>query len=290
MEAISLPPRSHVGRTSARRHPLPSSGRAPHPGTLVANVWRHRELLWHLTIRNLRCQYKQSILGYGWILLNPAVQILTLTFLFSVVLRTPSNGVPFPLFLCVGLIPWMYFISAVMAATDSVSSAPNFVTTVYFPREVLPVSAVLMRVVDLAAGLVVVFGVLLSYGYGIGWTAAWIPVLFLGQLALGLGLGLPLAALNLFFHDIRFLVGTALNVWFFLTPVMYPPEIVPEQYRFLVALNPNAWLLGAYRTALIDRTSPSAETLLWTAGTSLAVLAVGYWVFKRMEPGFADSI
>jgi|SRR5579862_1343580 len=290
MEAISLPPTSHVRRTSTRRHPLASSGPAPHPGTLVANVWRHRELLWHLTIRNLRCQYKQSVLGYGWILLNPAVQILTLTFLFSVVLRTPSNGVPFPLFLCVGLIPWMYFISAVMAATDSVSSAPNFVTTVYFPREILPVSAVLMRVVDMAAGLVVVFGVLLFYGYGVGWTAGWIPVLFLGQLALGLGLGLPLAALNLYFHDIRFLVGTALNVWFFLTPVMYPPEIVPEQYRFLVALNPNAWLLGAYRTALIDGTSPSAETLLWTAGTSFAVLAVGYWVFKRMEPGFADSI
>ena len=283
MGAISL-------QTFARRHPLASSDRAPHPGTLVTNVWRHRELLWHLTIRNLRCQYKQSVLGYGWILLNPAVQILTLTFLFSTVLRTPSNGVPFPLFLCVGLIPWMYFITAVMAATDSVSSAPNFVTTVYFPREVLPVSAVLMRVIDFAAGLAVVFCVMIYYGYGLGWSAGWIPVLFLGQLAFGLGLGLPLAALNLYFHDIRFLVGTALNVWFFMTPVMYPPEIVPEQYRFLVTLNPIAWLLAAYRTALLDGTSPSAETLLWTAVPSLAVLAVGYWVFKRMEPGFADSI
>jgi ABC-type polysaccharide/polyol phosphate export permease len=184
----------------------------------------------------------------------------------------------------------MYFISAVMAATDSVSGAPNLVTTVYFPREVLPVSAVLMRVVDLAAGLAVVFCVLVYYGYSIRWTAGWIPVLFLGQLALGLGLGLPLAALNLYFHDMRFLVGTALNVWFFVTPIMYPPEIVPEPYRFLVTANPNAWLLGAYRTALIDGASPSVETLLWTAGTSLVVLAIGYWVFKRMEPGFADSI
>jgi lipopolysaccharide transport system permease protein len=289
MEAIALPEAPRV-RDSARRHPLASAVPPPHVGTLVANVWRDRELLWHLTVRNLRSQYKQSILGYAWILVNPAVQLLTLTFIFSTVLRTPSQGVPFPLFLCVGLIPWLFFATAVMAATDSVSGSANFVTTVYFPREILPVSAVLMRVLDLAAGLAVVFGLLLYYGYGLGWTAGWLPLLCLGHFVLGLGLGLPLAALNLFFHDVRFLVATALNVWFFVTPVMYPPEIVPDRYRFLQTLNPNAWLIDAYRAALLDGKSPSAEILLWTAGTSLVVLAAGYWTFKRLEPGFADSI
>lgn len=257
---------------------------------LMAKVWRHRELLWHLTIRNLRSQYKQSILGYGWVLVNPAVQLLTLTFIFSTVLRTPSQGVPFPLFLCVGLIPWLFFATATMAATDSVSSSPNFVTTVYFPREILPVSAVLMRLLDLAAGLVVVFFLILGYGHAIGWAVLWLPVLFFGHFVLALGLGLPLAALNLFFHDIRFLVGMGLNVWFFITPVMYPPEIVPERYRFLRDINPNAWLMDAYRAVLLEGTNPSGDTLLWIAGTSLVLLAAGYYAFKRLEPGFADSI
>ncbi len=289
MEAIALP-RAPRARALARRHPLASSVPAPHVGTLVRNVWRYRELLWHLTVRNLRSQYKQSILGYGWILVNPAVQLLTLTFIFSTVLRTPSQGVPFPLFLCVGLIPWLFFATALMSVTDSVTGAANLVTSVYFPREILPVSAVLMRVLDLAAGLCVVFGLLLYYGYSIGWSATWLPVLCLAHFALGLGLGLPLAALNLFFHDVRFLVGVGLNVWFFLTPVMYPPEIVPESYRFLHHLNPNAWLIDAYRATLLDGASPSGDVLVWAAGTSLVILAAGYYAFKRMEPGFADSI
>ncbi len=272
-----------------RRHPLAATS-AAHPGTLLANLWGHRELFWHLTERNLRSQYKQSILGYAWIVVNPVVYLLTLTFIFSTVLRTPSQGVPFPLFLCAGLVPWLFFSAAVMSATDSVSGTPNLVTMVYFPREILVSAAVLMRVLDQGAGLFVLAGLLVHYGYGVGWTALWLPFVFLAHVCFTLGLALPLAALNLFLHDVRYLVGVGLNLWFFLTPVMYPPEIVPADYRFLQSVNPNAWFIEAYRRALIDGTSPSAGTVLWTTGTALVALAAGYWLFKRMEPGFADRI
>jgi len=282
-------PLQNVG-APAPRQPLEKSFTVSRIGTLAVNLWRHRELLWHLTVRNLRSQYKQSMLGYAWILVNPAVQLLTLTFVFSVVLRTPSQGVPFPLFLCVGLVPWLFFASGVMSATDSVSGAASLVTMVYFPREILVASAVLIRVIDLAAGLLILVGLLAYNGYALAWTAAWLPAVFLLHLMFTLGLGLPLAALNLFFHDVRFLVAVGLNLWFFLTPVMYPVEIVPDEYRALYGLNPNTWFVEAYRGALLHGTAPSTETLLWCAGTAIVALVGGYYFFKLVEPVFADRI
>jgi lipopolysaccharide transport system permease protein len=274
----------------ATKHPLEVDFPVTRVGALATNVWRHRELLWHLALRNLRSQYKQSMLGYAWILVSPAVYLLTFTFVFSTVLRTPSEGVPFPLFLCVGLVPWLFFSGALLFATESISGAASLVTMVYFPREILTVSAVLVRVLDLAAGLVILVGLLAYHGYGLGPTAAWVPAIFLLHLLFTVGLSLPLAALNLFFHDVRFLVGVGLNLWFFLTPVMYPMEIVPARYLFLYDLNPNAWLVEMYRDALLHGKSPAAEDLVWCAGVALSTLAAGYYFFKRLEPGFADRI
>jgi len=274
----------------AAREPLEVHFPVARVGALVTNLWRHRELLWHLSMRNLRSQYKQSMLGYAWILVNPAVYLLTLSFVFSTVLRTPSEGVPFPLFLCVGLVPWLFFASAVMLATDSISGAASLVTMVYFPREILTASAVLIRVIDLGAGLVILVGLLAYNGYGLTWTAAWLPLIFLEHLLFTIGLSLPLAALNLLFHDVRFLVGVGLNLWFFLTPIMYPIEIVPSSYLFLYDLNPNAWFVEMYREVLLHGRGPSSENLLWCAGVALLALTAGYYFFKRVEPQFADRI
>lgn len=274
----------------AAREPLERTFHVSRVGESVLTLWRHRELLWHLSLRNLRIQYKQSILGYAWILVNPAIQLLTFTFVFSVVLRAPSQGVPFALFLCVGLVPWLFFASGVLAATESVTGSVSLVTMVYFPRELLVASAVLARIVDLAAGLVILVGLLAWNGYALTSTAVWVPVLFILQLLFTLGLGLPLAALNLFFHDVRFLVGVGLNLWFLLTPVMYPVDIVPARYRTLYALNPNTWFVEAYRGALLHGAAPSTGILLSCAGTAVIALVGGYYFFKRVETAFADRI
>jgi lipopolysaccharide transport system permease protein len=274
----------------AARQPLARTFSVARLGELILNPWRHRGLLWHLSLRNLRIQYKQSILGYAWILVNPAIQLLTFTFVFSVVLRAPSEGVPFSLFLCVGLVPWLFFASGVLQATESVTGAVSLVTMVYFPREILVASTVLIRVIDLVAGLVILAGLLAWHGHALTATAAWVPVLLIFHLLFTLGLGLPLASLNLFFHDVRFLVGVGLNLWFLLTPVMYPVEIVPAGYRSLYTLNPNTWFVEAYRGALLHGEAPSAETLLWCAGTAVVTLIGGYYFFKRVETAFADRI
>ncbi len=253
--------------------------------------WRRRELLWHMTIRHLRGQYKQSILGYAWAILNPLSLMLTLSFVFSVLLRVfDTGGVPYPLFLLTGLLPWIFFSTAVSSATDSVTGGASLVTKVYFPREVLPTAAVLTKIVDLGFGLIILIALMAYLGYPPEWTIIWVPVLFAIHLLFVLGMAFPLAALNLFFHDVRYLVGVVLTLWFYLTPVIYPVDIVPERYNIVFDLNPNWLFINAYRRVILHGVSPGVDRLLLGLGVALLTFLVGYYLFKRMEPRFADRI
>ena len=274
----------------AKRQPLkPTFSILDIGGSLVA-FWRRRDLLWQMTVRHLRGQYKQSVLGYAWAFLNPLSLMLILSFVFSTILRFESGGIPYPLFIFVGLLPWLFFSGAVSSATDSVVGASNLVTKVYFPREILPTAAVFTKVVDLGAGLIILAALMVYFGHPPEWTAFWVPILFLIHFLFALGLSLPLAALNLFFHDVRYLVGVVLTLWFYLTPVIYPMEIVPESYRVIYDLNPNALMINAYRRVLLEGVSPGLDRLLLGLTIGVCTFIVGYYLFKRMEPGFADRI
>ncbi|HET8945170.1 MAG TPA: ABC transporter permease, partial [Dehalococcoidia bacterium] len=181
-----------------------------------------------MTVRHLRGQYKQSVLGYAWAFVNPLSQMIILSFVFATIMRVGSGGdEPYALFLFVGLLPWIFFSAAIASATESVVGAASLVTKVYFPREVLPTAAVFTKIVDLGFGLLILAGVMVYYGHPPEATSVWVPVLFAIHLIFTLGLSYPLAALNLFFHDVRFLVGVALTLWFYLTPVIYPMSIIP---------------------------------------------------------------
>jgi ABC-type polysaccharide/polyol phosphate export permease len=257
----------------------------------LAVFWGRRDLLWHMTVRHLRGQYKQSVLGYAWAIVNPLSQMLIMSFVFATIMRFGSEGdVPFALFLFVGLLPWIFFSSALSSATDSVVGASSLVTKVYFPREVLPTAAVLTKVVDLAFGLMILAGIMVYYGHPPEATAVWLPLLFAIHLLFTLGLSYPLAALNLFFHDVRFLVGVTLTLWFYLTPVIYPLSIVPDKYEFIYNLNPNALFIDAYRRVLLHGQVPSMEKTLAGLVVAVGTFLIGYYLFKKMEPHFADSI
>lgn len=253
--------------------------------------WSRRDLLWHMTVRHLRGQYKQSVLGYAWAVVNPLSQMVIMSFVFATIMRFGSDGeTPFALFLFVGLLPWIFFSQALSAATDSVIGASSLVTKVYFPREVLPTAAVFTKIVDLGFGLIILAGIMLYYGHPPESTAVWVPVLFFIHLLFTLGLSYPLAALNLFFHDVRFLVGVTLTLWFYLTPVIYPLSIVPDKYAFIYDLNPNALFIDAYRRVILYGQIPSLEKTLVGLGVSLLTFLIGYYLFKKMEPHFADRI
>ena len=243
-----------------------------------------------MTIRHLRGQYKQSVLGFAWMFVNPLSLIVILTFVFSTIMRVSSNGTPYPLFLFVALIPWIFFSSALASATDSVVGAASLVTKVYFPREILPTAAVLTKIVDFGAGLLILAGVMIYYSTLPAWTVWWFPILFTLHVVFTLGICYPLSALNLYFHDVRFLVGVALNLWFYLTPIIYPLDIVPDKYRIFFELNPNSLFINAYRRVILYGESPGLDRVALGLGITVVTFVVGYYLFKRMEPGFADRI
>jgi ABC-type polysaccharide/polyol phosphate export permease len=238
----------------------------------------------------LKAQYKQSLLGYTWLLLNPVVQLITLSFVFSTLLKTPSQGVPFGLFLYTGLLPWLFFSTAILTSSESLLTAYQLVTSVYFPRELLVVAAVLARLADLVAGSLIFVALLIYHGYTPDATIVWVPMILVVQILFTAGLAMPIAAMNLFFHDVRFRVGVGLNLWFFVTPVMYPPEVVPERYQFLYDLNPLARFIASYRGYIFANESPDPGNLLVGVAMALGMLTFGFFFFKRLEPYFADRI
>jgi ABC-type polysaccharide/polyol phosphate export permease len=279
------------GLQAARRHRLGTSFRIPDFALSLTEFWRRRDLLWHMTVRHLRGQYKQSVLGYAWALVNPLSLLLILSFVFSIIIRVDSpGGVPYPLFVLVGLLPWIFFSSAVSSATDSVTGAASLVTKVYFPREILPTAAVLTKVVDLAFGLLILVGLMVYFGHAPTWTIVWVPLIFLVHLLFTLGISYPLAALNLYFHDVRFLVGVTLTLLFYMTPIIYPVDIVPERYHILFDLNPNALFINAYRRVVLMDISLGIDRLLLGIVIAVLTFIVGYYLFKKLEPGFADKI
>jgi ABC-type polysaccharide/polyol phosphate export permease len=243
-----------------------------------------------MTVRHLRGQYKQSILGYAWALLIPLAQMIIMTFVFSTIIKIEVPGVSFALFLFVGLLPWNFFSSSVSSSTDSVVGAANLVTKVYFPREILPAAAILTKVVDLLFASIILVALMVYYGHTPTETIVWVPLLFMAQFLFTLGLSLPLAALNLFFHDVRYLVGVALTLWFYLTPIIYPVYIVPDKYQWLFDINPLSVFIDAYRRVILYDQSPDMPKFLLGLGISLATCIVGYYFFKKLEPGFADRI
>ncbi len=279
-----------MARVATRRQPLSHSFGVLDAGPHLLDFWRRRDLLWHMTVRHLRGQYKQSILGFAWAFVNPLSQLLILSFVFAKILRVPSEEIPYPLFVFVGLIPWMFFAGALGSATDSVAGAPSLVTKVYFPREILPTAAVFTKIVDLVIGMLILAVLMIWYGEPPSVTALWVPVIFAIQFIFTMGLSLPLAAMNLYFHDVRFLVGVALNLWFYLTPVLYPVTLIPPQYRWIFDINPMAIFIHAYRRVLLHGDAPDVERLLIGFAISIVVFLFGYYAFKKMEPGFADSI
>jgi len=274
-----------------QRHPLRRTFGLLDIGVSLWQFWECRGLLWHMTVRHLRGQYKQSVLGYAWAFVNPLSQMIILSFVFSTILRVGTGfDVPYPLFLFVGLVPWLFFSAALSSGTDSVTGASSLVTKVYFPREVLPTAAVLTKLVDLFFGFVILGMLMVYYGRLPEATSYWFPPLFAIHLVFVLGLTYPLAALNLYFHDVRFLVGVVLTLWFYLTPVLYPITTVPEKYQIIFDLNPNAVFIDSYRRVILQGQEPDFGKVLLGALVAVLAFLIGYYLFKRMESGFADSI
>lgn len=250
----------------------------------------YHELLSELTIREIKQRYKQSILGYAWVILNPFFQMIVMAFVFSIVMRIPNLGVPYSIFLYAGLLPWTLFANSLTSAVNVLVANAGLITKIYFPREIFVASTILAKIVDflLASTIFIVF--LIYYQTPLTWHMLWIIPIFIIQQLFTYGLALLLAAANLFYRDIQYLFGLVILVWMYLTPVIYTTELFPEKYRWIFQINPMAVIINAYRQVILAGGMPNLVSLALALLVSLMILLIGYKIFKKLEGVFADIV
>ena len=256
----------------------------------VATLYQYRELLWIWVLRTIKVRYKQSALGVLWALLQPLSLMLIFTLVFSMFVRVPTEGIPYPVFSYCALLPWTFFATSISLGINSLTNNMNLVTKIYFPREILPIGVVAAGFFDFLIGLALFTVLLVFYQVPLSATVLLLPVLLLVQIGLTLGVVLFASALNVFFRDIQFVVPLGIQLLMFATPVVYPVSLVPEPYRWIYMLNPMAALIQAYRDVTILGIWPNLGYVLPAAVVSLLVLLGGFLFFKRVEWQFADII
>ena len=248
------------------------------------------ELVLSWTSRTIRARYQQSLLGWLWAVAQPASQAAIFTVVFQIFIPIDVGETAYPLFAYVALVPWTFTQTALLDMTDSLVQNMTLVTKIYFRREMLPVSAMLARVVDFAVAGSLTVGLLLYWGGSLGATSLWmLPGVLAVHIVLVAGLGLAAAAANVFYRDVRPFLQLALQLLFYASPVVYPLERVPEAYRTLYSLNPVVGILSGYRSAWLGLPF-EAGAFAWSACVSVAALAAGLWFFRNRETLFADVV
>ncbi len=253
-------------------------------------IFQAKDLLREWTSRNIRARYQQSLLGWFWALIQPAAQAAIFTVVFTVIVPIDTGNVPYVLFAYVAIVPWTLMAASLPDMNNSLVENMNLVTKIYFPREVLPIAAMLARLMDFGVAAVLVIIMLIIFqvpAFPLGWL--FLPLILAIELMLILGLGLACAALNVFYRDVRSFLILGLQLWFYASPIIYPVSLVPEWLRQIYFLNPMAGIITAYRAVLLDGQLPGPY--LAVAGViSLVIFVAGYWFFKRVEFQFADIV
>jgi lipopolysaccharide transport system permease protein len=257
-------------------------------------LWHYRELLYFLVWRDLKVRYKQTLLGIAWVVLQPLLSMVIFSVLFGGLLGVPSGDVPYPIFVYAGLLPWQYFAGSLTRASTSLVGSAHIITKVYFPRLVIPISGVLSGLVDFAIAFLVLLALMVYYGVAPTPAVVWLPLFLLLAVVTALGFGLWLSALNVRYRDVNYLVPFLVQLWMYVTPVIYGSTLIPEQFRFLLALNPMTGVVEGFRWALLggQLTDAQAPGTLFAISVAIAilVLASGAVFFRRTERVFADII
>jgi lipopolysaccharide transport system permease protein len=260
----------------------------------LKDVWQYRELLYFLVWRDIKVRYKQTVLGVAWIVLQPVVSMVVFSVLFGALLKVPSGGVPYPIFSYAALLPWNYFAGSLNRSSSSVVGSAGLVTKVYFPRLVIPISGVLSGLLDFAIAFLVLIGLMAYYRITPTPAVVFLPFFLLLAMVTALAFGLWLSSLNVRFRDVGYLVPFVVQIWMYLTPVIYSAEIIPERFRPLLGLNPMTGVVVGFRWALLgehlsDAAAPGPLFFVSVVVT-LLVLISGLVFFRNTERTFADVI
>ena len=254
----------------------------------AAELWQARELVYFFVWRDIKVRYKQTAIGAAWAVLQPLLAMLVFTLFFGKLAHIPSEGLPYQVFVYAGLLPWMYFAASLQNATNTIVENQRIITKVYFPRLVLPLSAVLSGLVDFAISFSI-FAVMMVY-YHIRPTIQilWLPAFLLLAVLTAFGVGLWLSALNAIYRDVRYVLPFLVQLWLFASPVIYPPSLMSEKWRWLFGLNPMAGVIEGFRWSLAGRGDPPGRLILVSSGIVLVILLSGLAYFQKMETVIAD--
>jgi len=255
----------------------------------LRSLWTFRDLLYFLTLRDVKIRYKQTALGVAWAVLQPLLTMLIFTLFFGRVAKIPSNGHPYALFAFAGLLPWTFFANAITNSGNSLVNNAALISKVYFPRLIMPSAAVLAGLVDLAVSLVLMFGLAAFYGVGMSLNILALPALILLTTLLALAVSLFFAALNVKYRDVRYALPFLVQLAMFATPIIYPISMVPQRWRWALLLNPMAGLVEGFRVSLLGGQFdlPGLEL---AGAITIILLALGAYYFRSVERSFADLI
>jgi lipopolysaccharide transport system permease protein len=256
----------------------------------VTELWHYRELFYFFAWRDIKIRYRQTLLGILWAVLQPVLTMVVFTILFGRIARIPSDGVPYPVFYFSALLPWIFFSSTLTNTSNCLIGNANLLTKIYFPRVILPASAALGGLLDFLIGSVVLVGIMVFYGILPRWHVALWPLLALPLLLLTLGVGMFLAALNVRYRDIKYAIPFVIQLWLFVTPVIYPASIVPAKYRLWLAFNPLTGIIEAFRYAIIPDRLMDWSVLVVSGTAAIAIFAWALIYFRKTEKTFADIV
>lgn len=254
------------------------------------NVWPYRELFFFLAWRDVKIRYRQTILGASWAVLQPLVTMIVFTILFGRIVKVPSDGIPYPLFSYSGLLLWTYFSVALGGGAGALVANSHLLSKVYFPREALPAAPILAALVDLGIGMILLVGMMLFYHAPFTWHLLFLPLLVIELSAFVMAVSLFLAAVNVKYRDVKHALPFLIQLWMFVSPVIYPTNIIPERYRFLLALNPLSGILDTWRDCIFPGRTVNWTLLEASVVMTVLVLFLGASYFKRAEHAFADII
>ncbi len=253
-------------------------------------IWQARELAWFMATRDIRGRYRQMALGPVWIVLKPLINMVIFSAIFGGLAKLPSEGVPYPIFTYTALLPWTFFATATDTATGSLVSRLNIISKVYFPRLLIPISAVLSGLIDLFFSFLVLTGMLLAYGFrpSLSWLA--LPLYVLLAAATALAVGLWGATIAVRFRDTKYAITYGLQVWMYASPVAYTADLIPERWQLLYQLNPLYWAVEGFRWAILGLGQPGSPMMAIPVAVVVLLLVSGAFVFRRTERSIVDLI
>jgi lipopolysaccharide transport system permease protein len=292
--AVDVPHHVHLSRPGEAAAGRQSVEISPDAGSLMAElreVWHARELLAFLIWRDVKVRYKQTVLGIAWAVIQPLFLMLVFSVFLGRLAGMPSDGLPYPVFVLCGLVPWQLFSHAVNGATMSVVENERLITKVYFPRVVIPIAAVMAGVVDFGIAFLLLLAVMLFFGMVPGPLVLLFPIFVIMALSAAVGVGVWLAAINVKYRDVRYTVPFLLQLWLFATPIAYPASIVQGHWQILLSvINPLTSVIAGFRWVLLGAPAPDLLATILSAGAIISIGIGGLIYFRRAAYFFADVI